>query len=114
MTVNQHFFYRTYGVRNINELASPRLFELKQFAFPMRSVLHYVTYDSIESGPASDYTLFSNVDKSIAFKSITEINAYYGSPTLRQDVNVTEVIRDYRNNNRRMKLLNGEHEDTST
>jgi len=108
MTVNQHFFYRTYGVRNINELASPRLFELKQFAFPMRSVLHYVTYDSIESGPASDYTLFSNVDKSIAFKSITEINAYYGSPTLRQDVNVTEVIRDYRNNNRRMKLLNGE------
>lgn len=107
MTINQQVFYKTYGVRNVNELAKPRLFELAQFAFPMRSVLHYATYDSIESGPPSDYSLFSKVVKPIYIKAITEVTAFNGSPRL-QPINVLDTLKDYRNNNRRMKILQGD------
>lgn len=107
MSVNQLFFYRTYGVRNINELASPRLFELRQFEFPVKSVLHYATFDSVEDGPAGDYYLFNEITKAIYFKPVSEITEFHGSPKL-QPVNLMEIIRDYRNYNRRMKLLNGE------
>lgn len=107
MTINQQVFYKTYGVRNVNELAKPRLFELAQFEFPMRSVLHYATYDSIESGPPSDYVLFSNIAKPIYIKAITEITAFNGSPRL-QPINVMDTLKDYRNSNRRMKMLQGD------
>lgn len=107
MTINQQVFYKTYGVRNVNELAKPRLFELAQFEFPMRSVLHYATYDSIESGPPSDYALFSKIAKPIYIKAITEITAFNGSPRL-QPINVMDTLKDYRNSNRRMKMLQGD------
>ncbi len=104
MTINQQTFYRTHGIRNINELASPRLFELRQFNFPTRSLLHYATYDSIQNGPAGDYSLFNEIAKPILFKTVNEIVAFNGSPRL-QPLNEGELVRDYRNNNRRMKLL---------
>lgn len=107
MTINQQVFYKTYGVRNVNELAKPRLFELAQFEFPMRSVLHYATYDSIESGPPGDYALFNKITKPIYFKAVTEITAFNGSPRL-QAINVMDVLKDYRNSNRRMKMLQGD------
>jgi hypothetical protein len=107
MTVNQQAFYKTYGVRNINDLAKPRLFDLVQFTFPFKSVLHYSTYDSIENGPPGDYSLFSQIKKPIYFKTVNEITAFNGSPRL-QNINIQDLIRDYRNNNRRMKLLQGE------
>jgi hypothetical protein len=107
MTVNQQVFYKTHGIRNVNELAKPRLFDLVQFIFPFKSAMHYSTYDSIESGPPGDYPLFSHIKKPIYFKAINEITAFNGSPRL-QLINVLELIRDYRNNNRRMKLLQGE------
>lgn len=107
MTINQQVFYKTYGVRNVNELAKPRLFELAQFEFPMRSVLHYATYDSIESGPPGDYALFNKIAKPIYFKAVTEITAFNGSPRL-QNINVLDLLKDYRNSNRRMKMLQGE------
>lgn len=109
MTMIQQTFYKTYGVRNVNELAKPRLFDLVQFEFPMRSVLHYATYDSIESGPPGDYPLFNKIIKPIYFKAVTEITAYNGSPRL-QTVNVLDLLKDYRNSNRRMKMLQGEIE----
>jgi hypothetical protein len=107
MSTNQQFFYRTYGIRNINELGSPRLFELKQFEFPLRSLLHYATYDSIENGPPGDYPLFNEIKKPIYFKTVNEIVAFNGSPRM-QTVNLLELVRDYRNNNRRMKYLTAE------
>ena len=107
MNTNQQVFYKTYGVRNINELAKPRLFELAQFEFPMRSVLHYATYDSIESGPTGDYVLFNKIVKPIYFKAVTEITAFNGSPRL-QNINLLDVVKDYRNSNRRMKQLQGD------
>lgn len=107
MTVNNQVFYKTYGVRNINDLAQPRLFDLVQYSFPFKSVLHYATYDSIENGPPGDYSLFNQIKKPIYFKAVNEITAFNGSPRL-QTINIQDLIRDYRNNNRRMKLLQGD------
>lgn len=109
---NQQVFYKTYGVRNVNELASPRLFDLVEFVFPFNSIMHYATYDSIENGPPGDYPLFNQIKKPIYFKTINEISAFNGSPRL-QAINTQELVRDYRNNNRRMKLLQGEVQNVS-
>lgn len=107
MSINQVPYYKTYGIRNINELAAPRLFDLRVFSFPLKSVLHYATYDSIENGPPSDYILFNNIKKAIYFKPVSDITQYFGSPRV-QPINAIEIVRDYRNTNRRMKLLTGE------
>lgn len=107
MSVNQLFYYKNYGIRNINELTTPRLFDLKKFQFPVKSILHYATYDSVENGPPSDHSLFNAIEKPIYFKPIIELSSYHGSPRI-QPVNAMDLIRDYRNSNRRMKLLTAE------
>lgn len=107
MSINQITHYKTYGVRNINELAAPRLFDLRVFSFPFKSILHYATYDSIENGPPSDYILFNDIKKAVYFKPISDITQYFGSPRV-QPINTLEIVRDYRNTNRRMKLLTGD------
>jgi hypothetical protein len=77
------------------------------FSFPLKSVLHYATYDSIENGPPSDYVLFNDIKKAIYFKPVSDITQYFGSPRV-QPINAIEIVRDYRNTNRRMKLLTGD------
>lgn len=102
--INQNFYLKAHSVRNVNELIKPRLFDLKQFRLPTRSVLHYMTLDSTETGPASDYTLFTGIEKPIFIKNVTDLASNQGAPR-EQPINLAELIQDYKNANRRMRIL---------
>src|ERR1035437_2376621 len=97
-------FYRKYGIRLIQQLMSPPSFELALLEFPMKSIYHYVTYDGVEVGPASDDYLFRNIKKPILVGQITNVGDQLGNPR-KQALNINGMIRDYHNQNRRMRPL---------
>lgn len=96
-------FYKRYGVRTDSLLVTPPTPPIERFEFPKNSVHHYVTYDSVSNGPASDEYLYRSVDKKIFVEHVTELADLKGSPK-RASVPLMPFIREFHNKNKRFRL----------
>jgi len=97
-------FYRKYGIRLPQQLMTPMSFELALLDLPQKSIYHYFTTDGVEFGPPSDDYLFRNIKKPILIRHIDTVGAQLGNPR-KVAINTNVFIRDYHNQNRRMRPL---------
>jgi hypothetical protein len=104
MSITSQLFYRKYGVRLLQQIMTPVFFDLNTLDFPLKSIYHYTTFDGIELGPPSDDYLFRNIKKPIMVGHVSDVGAQLGNPR-KQAVNTAAFIRDYQNQNRRMRPL---------
>ncbi len=102
--ITEQIFYRKYGVRLINQLIAPPIFNLMDLNLPFKSIYHYLTFDGVEDGPPSDDYLFRNIKKPILINNIFDVGDQLGNPR-KQAINTNIAVRDYFNHNRRMRPL---------
>lgn len=97
-------WYRKYGIRRVEQLASPPLPELQRLELPKRSFWHYVGGDIGDMAPHGDDFMFRNMDRPILLGFITELADNKGAPTA-LPVNVQSAITGYHTRNRRIRKM---------
>lgn len=97
-------FYRVHGIRKLDQLMRPPLSSSESLTLPKRSILHYVTDDPLQAGPASDELIFKQITRPIQMGHVTEIGDTKGNPR-RISVAIDPLVRKYHTQNRRFRQM---------
>ncbi len=102
--ITYQLFYRKYGIRFVQQIMTPPISDVMLLDLPMKSIYHYFPTDGVNDGPPSDEYLFRNIKKPILINNVFDVGSQLGSPR-KQTININTAVRDYYNQNRRMRPL---------
>lgn len=102
--IDYSLFYRRFGVRRLQYLVKPLLFQTKYLKLPKNSLVHYVDETGMSTGPNLSESYYSNQQKMIMVDHRTELDIEKG--TARFIVKpISRFIREYHLKNRRSRPL---------
>lgn len=66
-------YYRQYGIRRVQQLFNPRLFNFDEFGFPKNAIYHHVSHNEEDLAPNQDQSFFHAYKKRIFLDIVTEM-----------------------------------------
>lgn len=87
--------WRTFGVRNISLLQTPRLFDITRWTQPRHGIYHYVPFDHQDLGPDANWTPVRNAPRPPYLHVVRNYTRHEGKPRTRQGVNYDRLERLY-------------------
>ena len=100
--------YKTHGIRKIQQLLMPRVFQDTDFTFPRGVTCHYVTHDGNNDHPDPDTPMFKNLGKRILTEHITDLTSTKGNPRKRSILPMT-LIKPWHITQKTFKFLKDAH-----
>lgn len=97
-------FYRRAGVKLEQQLITPPVININKFQFPKDSIHHFVDFDSVNNGPASDFYYYREIEKKILVTHVTDMSSFQGEPR-KLTVPVIPYIRAFHVANKRFRYL---------
>lgn len=97
MSLEQEFskIWRTFGVRNIALLQTPRLFDITRWTQPRHGIYHYVPFSHLDLGPDSNWAPVRNAPKPPYLHVVSQYTRMEGKPRSRQGINYPRIERLY-------------------
>lgn len=87
--------WRVYGVKTLNLLPSPRLFDITRWSQPRGGIYHYIPFSHLDLGPDAQWTPVLNAPKPPYLSMVGEYSRTEGKPRPRQGVNFSRIERLY-------------------
>lgn len=97
-------FYTKYGVRNLDQLMNPRVFDVEQLQLPLDSSYHYLDFDGISTGPNQNDSIFKGVKALIPVITIENLLIVSGTPRP-NTVNKKQLINTHFQQNRHLRNI---------
>lgn len=99
-------FYRTHGIRIVNQLTNPPLSPLINLMLPMDSVYHHIDHGDDDIGVTPDELVLQQIKSDVFTDEVTRYapDAVKGSPIFNAS-NVTKAVNDYHRQFKRLKRL---------
>lgn len=97
-------FLKTFGLRQVSELQTPRLHALKKFDFPMETVYHFSDENTAVIGPSQTDPIIEKLKGKVFIEHITELSQLDGNPKRTSVLPVT-LMNDFRKQHRFFKPL---------
>lgn len=98
-----NIFYRTRGIRRVNQIVSPPLSFVKDWEIPRASVLHYLT-DNVATGPDANYPYLKGAERGAWIDHLTSLMSTEGNPRYLPSGAMHE-IREYNAHNPLMRWM---------
>lgn len=96
-------FYRTFGIRRVENLNSPMLTSVANFQLPLSSFIHYQDSET-EVGPTKDYFLLKAFNRGMFLNHVYKLSTLEGKPR-NIIINYVGEIANYHRKNPRIKRL---------
>lgn len=102
--IDYNLFYRRYGVRRLQNLTKPLVYETKFLQLPKNSLVHYVDESGLTTGPNLTEPYYSNQAKLLMVEHLTALTVEKGSarPLVKP---IERIIREYHLKNRKSRPL---------
>jgi hypothetical protein len=97
-------YFKRFGIRMPAQINTPRIFTLPSIGLPRGSILHYVSDNKSEYGPASDDIILQNALRLIFVEHVTELSARTGNPRSSM-VQPGPMMLAYRTKYRKLRTL---------
>ena len=83
MNIAYEKFYWMYGVRQLSQLLSPRIFDISEFRLPIGACHHYLDLDGTNDFPIETMWVYQNQTKRMGLETVTDLYEPIGSPVMR-------------------------------
>lgn len=100
--LNYDIFYRRNAVRLPAHLMLPYLPTIDKFQFPLDSIHHYMSWDSVLDGPESGEYFYRDIQKKIYVEHIQQLTSDRGAPK-KTALMLMQLIRQYHMRNKRFR-----------
>lgn len=97
-------YFKRFGIRMPGQVIAPRIFTLANLGLPRGSILHYVSDNKSEYGPASDDIILQNATRLIFVDHVTELATRTGNPRSSM-VQPGPLMMAYRTKYRKLRTL---------
>lgn len=98
-------FFRSRGIRRIDNFSTPKFSKLDTFQLPLGSIAHYLSEGNVELGPAPTDVYFRSAPALILAQNITTLSSTIGTPIRTPAVTPDRLEQDYRAQYRRIRPL---------
>lgn len=97
MAIEKDFsaIFRRFGVRTLNLLPTPRMFDITRWEQPRSGVYHYVPFSHLDLGPDAQWTPVREAMKPPYLKIVDTYSRMEGKPRSRAGVNYIRLEREY-------------------
>lgn len=97
-------FYKQHGVRQVSHLVSPRIFPMKDFQFPLNSLLHYLSYDTATLGPDERLEFLQYEKNLIAIDNIDHLSSFIGNPR-KGTLQINQLNREFLQTHKEFRFI---------
>lgn len=97
-------FYRRFGIRTPDNLASPERHPIGELALPLNAIYHHVDFDGVQIGPLADTPALQGQIKAIALSCVSELTVVDGAPR-RVSFSEQSLIKEVVQKNRKLRLI---------
>jgi len=101
-------FYKRFGLRRLQSLLSPHVFELEEFNFTRNCIYHYVTHAEGNHYPDPNMGYFTSLSKRIYTEQISELSSHKGMPK-RNSKMINLLARPFHIEHKHFKFLKEAH-----
>lgn len=97
-------FYRKYGIRRMEYLASPRTWPIADLELPKDSLVHYIDEQGLTTGPIIEEPYLRKINRMIMVDHVTHLDVEKGvaRPLV---IPINNIIREYHTKNRKTRPL---------
>tara|TARA_B100000929_G_C15500589_1_gene417299 strand:- start:529 stop:2298 length:1770 start_codon:yes stop_codon:yes gene_type:complete len=104
-------YYRSYGVRRVQQLQTPPINDAVNLSLPRGSVFHYLPETNLVKGIPADHWAVKDSDRLVMVEHVQELSTREGNPR-RAPAGGDREIREYHRRFRRHKLVRDLSRDT--
>lgn len=88
-------FYLRYGVRQIDRLPQPRMFDIADWTLPKNILIHYIPQGPADIGPPPDFWATAGLPRQPYVAHTIEMTSFEGAPRKKGGIIPTNLMRSY-------------------